>query len=100
MSWRLRYARRRMNRPPHAARHRPPQLSGRTVAVVVLTAGVAIGLAGVWWMQRARPRPGAYIDVLALGGDDAVAVRHERSSPRAFVEMIAGGRIRWQALVP
>ena len=51
-------------------------------------------------MQRARPRPGAYLDVLALGGDDAVAIRRERGSERAFVEMIAGARVRWQALVP
>jgi hypothetical protein len=78
----------------------PRRLSGRVVAVAVMVLGVAVGSAGIWWMSRSRPEPGAYIDVLALGGDAAVAVRRERSGARSFVELIDGGRARWNALVP
>jgi len=93
-------ASRRVGRYAPGRMNRAPRVSGRRVAIAVLTVGISVGLLGVWWMQRARPAPGAYVDVVALGGDDAVAVRRERSSERAFVEMIAGGRVRWQALVP
>jgi hypothetical protein len=80
---------------------RPPRrVSGRVLAVAVMALGVAIGAVGVWWMARSRPEPGAYIDVLALGGDAAVAVRHERGGTRSFLELIEGGAVRWNALVP
>jgi hypothetical protein len=79
---------------------RPRRVSGRVVAVAVMVLGVAAGSLGVWWMSRSRPEPGAYIDVLALGADAAVAVRHERGGTRSFLELIDRGRPRWNALVP
>ena len=89
---RFRYAARVMSRPR--------RVSGRVLAVAVMTLGVAVGSLGVWWMSRSRPEPGAYIDVLALGGDAAVAVRHERGGTRSFVELIEGGAVALERAGP
>jgi hypothetical protein len=68
-------------------------------ALVIL--GLAVGGVAVWWMQRARPAPGDVIDALALDGEWAVVVRHERGSTRAFVELTsAKSGTRWSALIP
>jgi hypothetical protein len=65
-----------------------------------MTLGIAVGILGVWWMSRSRPTAGAYVDVLALGGGAAVAVRHEQGGARSFVDLIDDGTARWSALVP
>jgi len=77
-----------------------PRASNRWLAPILLGLGLAVGSLGVWWMMRARPAPGAYIDLLAVSRNSAVAVRSERGNDRAFVELIDGGRVRWQAHVP
>jgi hypothetical protein len=79
---------------------RPRLVSGRVLTAAVMTLGIAVGALGVWWMSRSRPSAGDYVDVLALGGDAAVAVRHERGGTRSFVDLIDGGAVRWSALVP
>ena len=66
----------------------------------MLAIGLSVGALGIWWMQRARPRAGAYVDVLAVATDAAVAIRGEDGGKRSFVELIADGRLQWQALVP
>jgi hypothetical protein len=70
------------------------------LTAAVMTLGIAVGILGVWWMSRSRPTAGAYVDVLALGGGAAVAVRHEQGGSRSFVDLIDDGTARWSALVP
>lgn len=86
--------------PPPVVAPRPRRVSGRVLTAAVMTLGIAVGALGVWWMSRSRPSAGDYVDVLALGGDAAVVVRHERGGTRSFVDLIDGGAARWSALVP
>lgn len=66
--------------------------------------GAAVAAFGAWWMVHARASATAYLDVVALDDHTALAVRGERSTTRAFVELhrLAGDepRVQWQALVP
>lgn len=66
--------------------------------------GAAVAAVGAWWMVHARANAGAYIDVVALDEHTALAVRSERSTARAFVELhrlVQGeAQVQWQALVP
>jgi hypothetical protein len=71
--------------------------------ILAICAIVVVSLAGVaaWQMLEGKPRAGAYIDVLALDGGFAVGIREERTSQRAFVELVGLDEgMRWQALVP
>lgn len=76
-------------------------LGGRLVLLVCGSVVVLLGGTLGYVIFKERPRPGAYLDVLALDGDFVVAIRHENTRDRAFVEMIDAERgLRWQALVP
>lgn len=80
----------------------PPRIV-RGPKVLLVCAGLVVGLAGFagWYMIREKPVAGAYIDVLALDEEYAVAIREETTSGRSFVELIGlQERLRWQALVP
>jgi hypothetical protein len=79
----------------------PTIVPGRRVllACVVLVAGLSTPAA--YWMIKAKPEAGAYIDALALDGDFAVTLREEKTEGRAFVELIGLDEgLRWQALIP
>lgn len=68
--------------------------------ILVLVGAVVAG-GGIWWMNRARSHAGPFVDVLALDGETALAVRGERSSSRAFLELRRfSGEVAWQAMVP
>lgn len=71
-------------------------------SLVVL--GAAVAAFGAWWMVHARASATSYFDVVALDEHTALAVRNERSTPRAFVELhrLVGDepQAQWQALVP
>ncbi|MBP6634202.1 MAG: hypothetical protein KBG28_27650 [Kofleriaceae bacterium] len=67
----------------------------------LLLIGALVGGLGVWWMARARPQPGPYVDVLALDEEWAVALRQQRGSPNFFLELRHARRgLAWRALVP
>jgi hypothetical protein len=52
-------------------------------------------------MIHARSEASTFIDVLALDAETAIAVRAERASDRAFVELRHyDGAVAWQAMVP
>jgi hypothetical protein len=79
----------------------PRRASGRWLAPLLLSTGIAIGAVGVWFMLHARPTPGAYYEVFAMDEKRAVALRHEEGSERSFVELVEIGHgVRWQALIP
>lgn len=68
--------------------------------VIVLVGAIAAAF-GVWWMIRARSEATTFVDVLAIDADLALAVRRERTSARAFVELRhRDGKVSWQAMVP
>jgi hypothetical protein len=74
---------------------------GKVVLLVCATFVAVLGGIGGWYLLRERPRTGAYIDVLALDGEYGVAVRHERTRGRAYLELFGTEEgLRWQALVP
>lgn len=78
--------------------------SGRRIAILVLVLGFGAGALATWFMIGARPKAGAFIDAVATP-DGALAIRHERSSGRAFVELwrlADDDRLRpgWSGLVP
>ncbi len=66
--------------------------------------GAAVAAIGAWWMVHARASATAYLDVVALDEHTALAVRGERSTTRAFVELHRLAKdepqVQWQALVP
>ncbi len=79
--------------------------SGRRVAIIVLVVGFGAGGLASWFLIGARPVPGAFIDALATP-DGVLAIRHERSSDRDFVELwteqeeAPGLRRHWSGLIP
>ncbi|MCA9680030.1 MAG: hypothetical protein KC464_33675, partial [Myxococcales bacterium] len=80
---------------------RPRIMSGRRVLLICFGFVAVLGGLGGWWMVSERPRTGPYLDVLALDGEYAVAIRHERTHDRAYVELFGTHEgLRWQALVP
>lgn len=78
-------------------------VSGRRVAIAVLVIGFGAGALASWFMLRARPVPGPFIDAVATP-DGALVVRHEAKSDRAFVELWIGHgeklARRWSGLTP
>ncbi len=74
--------------------------NGRIVVAVVLTIALSLGALGSWWLVQARPRPGDYVDLLALPDGGAVVIRRERGTDHAFVEVRSRDRLRWRGLVP
>jgi PQQ enzyme repeat len=63
--------------------------------------GAAAAAVGCWWMVHARSHAADFLDVMALDGETAVAVRAERTSARDFVELRHfDGAVAWQAMVP
>ena len=52
----------------------------------LLLIGALVGGLGVWWMARARPQPGPYVDVLALDEEWAVALRQQRGNRSHWAE--------------
>lgn len=74
---------------------------GRKVLLVCAAFVAVLGGVAGWVLLSERPRTGAYIDVLALDGEYGVAIRHERTRGRAYVELFGTEEgLRWQALVP
>jgi hypothetical protein len=68
-------------------------------ALVVV--GAAAAAVGCWWMVHARSHATAFLDVMALDGETAVAIRAERKSARNFLELRHfDGAVAWQAMVP
>ncbi len=62
--------------------------------------GIAAGSVGIYVMATSRPKPGPFIDVVAVGERGALVVRSEATG-RSFVELYEqGAGLRWQALVP
>ena len=67
----------------------------------IVLVGVAASALGVWWMVHARSQATDFLDVLALDGESALAVRREHASNRNFLELRHhSGKVAWQALVP
>ena len=74
---------------------------GRKILAICALIVIVLATVAGWWMVTERPRPGAYIDALALEGDFVVAIRGDQRTPRAFVELVALGEgLRWQAMIP
>jgi hypothetical protein len=68
--------------------------------LIVLVGAVGAGV-GSWWMVTARPKAIAFLDVIALDAEAAVAVRRSDDQERSFVELRHfSGEVGWQALVP
>lgn len=68
---------------------------------ILVLIGAAAAAVGVWWMSTAKSQAGPFLDVVALDGETALAVRGERSSRRAFLELRRfDGQVAWQALIP
>lgn len=74
--------------------------NGRVVVVIVLAIAFALGGLGSWWLVRARPEPGAFLDALALPDGGAVVIREERGTEHAFIEVHDRDRLLWRGLVP
>ena len=72
---------------------------GSIIVGIIMTIGVGMGLAAVWWMSTSRPVPGAYVDAYALPRG-VIAIRTERHSKNGFVEMWTEGRLAWRGLIP
>ena len=66
-------------------------------AIVIV--GLAVALAAVWYWRHAEPVPGDTIDEIDCAGGKLV-VRGEQGGDRSFVELHAGGELKWQALIP
>lgn len=66
----------------------------------IVLLGVAVAALGVWVMTTQRPKPGAVVDTIAIGGGRALVVRAEEDSDRNFIELREGEKTVWQALVP
>ena len=66
----------------------------------IVLVGAAVAALGVWYMTTVRPKPGAVIDTIAIGGTRALVVRAEQASDRNFIELRDGDKTLWQAMVP
>ena len=66
----------------------------------IVLVGVAVAALGVWVMTTQRPKPGAVLDTIPIGGTRALIVRAEEDSDRNFIELRDGEKVVWQALVP
>jgi len=67
-------------------------------AIVIV--GVIVAAIGTWYVMHARPKAGAVIDTIAIGGTKSLVVRAEDGGERNFVELRDGERVVWQAIVP
>ncbi|MEJ7597070.1 MAG: hypothetical protein WKG01_04095 [Kofleriaceae bacterium] len=67
---------------------------------IIVGLGAAISAIGIWWFVNHRPAAGAEIDRVALDPVTSLVIREERSSDRAFVELVRDGKLMWQALIP
>lgn len=68
---------------------------------IIVLVGAAAAAFGIWWMSQARSHAGKFVDVFALDGETALAVRDELSSTRSFLELRHfDGAVAWQAMVP
>lgn len=71
-------------------------LLGPAIVIVgVIVAGIA-----VWFITANRPKVGAVIDTISIGGTRALVVRAEDGGERNFIELRDGDRAVWQAIVP
>jgi hypothetical protein len=72
-----------------------------TIGPILVAVGVAAGITAGVWMSQARPRAGALIDLVAIDGEWAIAVRQEQGGPRSFVELVSSSRGKqWGAYLP
>jgi hypothetical protein len=79
----------------------PTIVPGRRVLLVCALLVAGLSTPAAYWMIKAKPEAGAYIDALALDGGFAVTLREEKTEGRAFVELIGLDEgLRWQALIP
>jgi outer membrane protein assembly factor BamB len=67
-------------------------------AIVIV--GIIVAAIGAWYVIHARPKAGAVIDTIAIGGTRSLVVRDEDGGERNFVELRDGERVVWQAIVP
>ena len=67
---------------------------------IIVGLGATLAGLGIWWYVTHRPAPGAEIDRVALDPVTSLVVREERSSDRAFVELVRNDKLVWRALVP
>jgi hypothetical protein len=74
--------------------------SGRLVVAVVLAIGLGVGALGSWWLVRARPVPGDFVDLVATADGGAVVIRKQHGSHNDFVEVYDRDRLRWRGLIP
>ena len=68
-------------------------------AIVLL--GLAVGGVAVWYMVTAKPKPGVVVDTVVIDPTAKFVVKSVVGEPdKNFVELLADGGVRWQALVP
>ncbi|MEZ4362680.1 MAG: hypothetical protein R3B48_20985 [Kofleriaceae bacterium] len=68
---------------------------------ILVLVGALAAAGGSWWIVAARPHAGAFVDVLALDGEVAAAIRKADDAGRSFVELRHyQGEIAWQAMIP
>jgi hypothetical protein len=69
------------------------------IGPAIVIVGLAVGGVAVWYWRHARPEPGDEIDRVECAGASLI-VRGEHGGARSFVELVADGETRWQALIP
>jgi len=67
-------------------------------AVVIL--GLVVGSIGVWVIYKNKPRNGPLIDTIEVDPNTKIIIRAEANGPNAFAELIEGGELKWQSLIP
>jgi hypothetical protein len=70
------------------------------IGIAIVATGAAGASVGAWYYVHARPEPGATIDRIDVGHDEALVIRAEKGGDRAFVELRDHDIVKWQALIP
>ncbi len=66
----------------------------------IVIAGLIIGALGAWMIYKNKPEAGGVIDTLVVDSTTKIVIRAESGGPRAFVELVQNGEVKWQAMVP
>ena len=67
---------------------------------ILVLVGAAIAVVAAWYVIRARPEAGPVIDTFVVDDKRSFVVRSEQGGERSFLEMLRGGDVVWQALIP